>query len=702
MLDVRTPRLSLLVLAAALLGSSAALAPASSAGAASPLPEPPDFASEAYHDAWDYSNPEDLQLYPGAGLYGNVTNASIANGQLTATIGSGGALQPVWSVPGSVPWGRDGAAAPIDANRYTHISFSLDSAVSGAGGLFWFSCRDMTPSCYGGMPISIQAGSHVYDLTIRNGFSGTPLQWQGQIVGLRLQPPSASGGNTIHLDWLRLYQPVSGAAAGTTPPEQTTRRPEPVVLDPSATDGPDYASTVRGDAWDFSQPSDVAGTSNVSNPTFSGGVLHGTNGAPNQNDPQVNLPLAGSIDGSTYHHLSFRYRYDGAFNLSGAPGGGTLSRLIWQVAGNPAAYQDLDDVVTVPGWNDVSIDLATNPPSAIVDPDVRTRIGWAGQSITSVRFDPNEDPGPRSWYLDDLRLTADPGGSDSFDIRYQDNAWKSGTTADIYADTARGGGTSTLIASRVPVAQGVNTFHWQDSQVATGSYWIKVVLSDGLSSELSYSSAPVRIVKQIDPFGSYDSASRVPGGLRVRGWAVDPDSKTSPISVVAYVDGHGDRPVSASASRPDVGRVLPDYGPNHGFDYVLPVGAGQHSVCLYALNTGPGTNRLLSCKQVTVSSDPFGSLDGAALSGGTATVRGWAIDPDTGSAITVRTYVDGRYAGDATANGSRPDVAAAFPGYGSAHGYSLPVPAAVGSTVCVYALNSGAGSQNTTLGCRRV
>ena len=46
------------------------------------------------------------------------------------------------------------------------------------------------------------------------------------------------------------------------------------------------------------------------------------------------------------------------------------------------------------------------------------------------------------------------------------------------------------------------------------------------------------------------------------------------------------------------------------------------------------------------------------------------------------------------------DVAAAFPGWGPGHGYSLSVAARPGQRVCSYAINTLQGSDNTTLGCR--
>lgn len=89
------------------------------------------------------------------------------------------------------------------------------------------------------------------------------------------------------------------------------------------------------------------------------------------------------------------------------------------------------------------------------------------------------------------------------------------------------------------------------------------------------------------------------------------------------------------------------------------------------------------------------------VEGSTAVVTGWAIDADTPDPIPVHLYVGG--AGTAVvADRDRPDVGAAYPTSGSAHGFAeeLALPAGT-SNVCAYAINAGAGA-NTHLGCRSV
>jgi hypothetical protein len=148
--------------------------------------------------------------------------------------------------------------------------------------------------------------------------------------------------------------------------------------------------------------------------------------------------------------------------------------------------------------------------------------------------------------------------------------------------------------------------------------------------------------------------------------------------------------------------VYPGYGPDHGFSATLSAGGGPHTVCVSAVNVGDGSDTALGCRSTTVSTGPpFGSLDVVTTAIGSVTVRGWAIDPDTTSPITVHVYIDGG-AVALTANGNRPDVGQAHPLYGSNHGYSATLAAGGGShTVCAYGINVGAGT-NPQLGCRSV
>ncbi|MCW2606966.1 MAG: N-acetylmuramoyl-L-alanine amidase [Frankiales bacterium] len=223
-----------------------------------------------------------------------------------------------------------------------------------------------------------------------------------------------------------------------------------------------------------------------------------------------------------------------------------------------------------------------------------------------------------------------------------------------------------------------------------------------------------------EPFGSFDVAeSPEAGRVRVAGWAIDNDARTSPVSIHAYVGGEAGNPAAeghdlgaASGDRPDVGAAHPGAGNAHGVDATFTTGkTGAQAVCLYAINIGGGSNPLLGCRTVTiVDPHPFGSFDEATGSPGGVLVRGWTIDRSAAAAPTgVHIYIGGQ-AGQAGAEGhdigaaadDRQDVAAAYPGTGSSHGFSTTVTTARrgDQTVCAYAINLGAAGENRLLMCR--
>ncbi len=202
------------------------------------------------------------------------------------------------------------------------------------------------------------------------------------------------------------------------------------------------------------------------------------------------------------------------------------------------------------------------------------------------------------------------------------------------------------------------------------------------------------------PIGTVDAAaSNGKGGIHVAGWAFDPNT-TAPIAVRVYIDGVYAGSGTANTSRPDVGAAYPGYGNNHGYSFIVPGGLGN--ICAYGINFGPGGNTTLGCVNLTPPPrSPIGTLEAAATNNhGGVQVAGWTFDPNTTAPIAVQVYINGVYAGSGTANTSRPDVGAAYPGYGNNHGYAFIVPSGAqpGAQVCTYGINFGPGS-NTTLGC---
>lgn len=87
------------------------------------------------------------------------------------------------------------------------------------------------------------------------------------------------------------------------------------------------------------------------------------------------------------------------------------------------------------------------------------------------------------------------------------------------------------------------------------------------------------VVADRRPVVSVERVSPTTGGVRVIGWAWDPDS-ASPVTV-RVVAGARHESVAASASRPDVAAVVPGAGAARGFDVtVTGLPAGRHAVCV--------------------------------------------------------------------------------------------------------------------------
>jgi hypothetical protein len=204
------------------------------------------------------------------------------------------------------------------------------------------------------------------------------------------------------------------------------------------------------------------------------------------------------------------------------------------------------------------------------------------------------------------------------------------------------------------------------------------------------------------PFGNYESPVVFgPRTVTVQGWAIDPMSP-NPVAIRVDVNGVTLTTTTADLPRPDIAEVYPDAGANRGFATTLTLTSPVNQVCLVA--TSSQSSAALGCRAVNLpTGNPVGNFEFATLTGPrTVAVRGWALDPDTASAIGIRVEVNGVTTSSGTADTPRPDVGAAFPGYGDNHGYNTSLTLATGSNrICLIAINSGPGA-NTSLGCRTV
>ena len=477
-------------LTVALVSEIAQIVPAAADVGAPSAPGSVDYFTNRWNDPMDFNNGEDLDLTPGRMVQNGSANWD--NGKLH--LSNVGQVFFLRHDPGGLPNSaiRDPEARPLNANRFTRIAFSMYSNINSVTAIGYRTCG----SCPDGFRyFDIVAGWHTYDIDMQGtndhenfqnlGHSGhAGFNWESTISLLYMAPAfNGSQKPDLLLDWFSIYQPSASTAS----------RPSPRVISPSEGGGTDFASAVRGDPWDMDQSSDVALTANART-SFGGGQLNAA-GAGALNDPVVVLNIgAQAIDATLYKKFAVTISYDGPWGLADAPGGGLVSRIIWRTASGGVQQVALPMVMNT-GKTTYIVDLSKNVIDPAGTPQV---IPWgqgAGTFVSQLRFDPHEDPGGRSWYIDDVKLLRNEAVAPTFDIHYSDDNWASGTTADVYADTDddTGNGLGTRIASGLGVAAGVNTYRWNGAGVGAGSYYIHTVLFRGPQSTIGTSTGQVDV-----------------------------------------------------------------------------------------------------------------------------------------------------------------------------------------------------------------
>jgi hypothetical protein len=399
------------------------------------------------------------------------------------------------------------------------------------------------------------------------------------------------------------------------------------------------------------------------------------------------LRVAGwALDASTATSLTIQYRVDGALVHTSA---GSLNRPdlapYFPGLGTAHGFDARFDVP--PGYHTLSVE-AFAPDAPIDRFVVGTRSLAVGIPFGAVDL-VKQVPGG----LDMAGWVIDPDSTQRSPVHvYVDGTMVASTTTQLprpdVAAVFPGFGTTTGWSVFVPAVAGVHT---------VCAYAIN--LDDpGLNQLLACRTVTLRGA----PLGALDRAERAPGGVRVAGWAFDPQT-AGVVDVHVYVDGTFVTAQRADLPRTDIAQYAPPYGAAHGFDFVVPVLPGRRDVCVYAIDANAtGDNPMLGCSTVAVASAPLGALDAAPRVPQGVRVVGWALDPDTAAPVAVHVYVDGTLVAEVRADEPRPDIAGSYPGYGAAHGFDVVVPAsAARHEVCAYAIGNTAG-QNVLLACRSV
>ncbi|MGK0722259.1 hypothetical protein [Leucobacter sp. W1478] len=103
-----------------------------------------------------------------------------------------------------------------------------------------------------------------------------------------------------------------------------------------------------------------------------------------------------------------------------------------------------------------------------------------------------------------------------------------------------------------------------------------------------------------NPKGEVKEMWGVTGQIKMWGWAADPDTSDS-IELHVRVNQTQWFVIHADSPYPSMSSLLPGVGINHGFGGSIPISPGNHEVCVFAVNIGPGTSQTLRCAYVSTT-----------------------------------------------------------------------------------------------------
>jgi hypothetical protein len=211
-----------------------------------------------------------------------------------------------------------------------------------------------------------------------------------------------------------------------------------------------------------------------------------------------------------------------------------------------------------------------------------------------------------------------------------------------------------------------------------------------------------------NPYGFADISWSEPAGIRVRGWARDPDMP-GPISVTVtrdYDTSHIAR-VTADSAPPAASStftLFPVDSAGHSFEVFIPAvyDGRSHEVVVTAENVGAGTSTELTHQTgYSWKGSPFGEVTRwDASDPQRLRVSGWAIDPDSAAPVTVTVDNDGSTA-VVPADLPRDDLPAAFTSLGRNHGFETTVPLTRGLNIVCVTVQDTAG-QGNVLDCSAI
>lgn len=493
-----------------------------------------EFFTDTFGDPLDYANAEDVALVDEALIVGVAEKPTLSDGQLHLKFNGLGYFSPLWGgydVGGhamgsdAVGHDREGNARRLDGTEYT--TFRVRMNVSGAvgAGIFFYTCvAGVNDGCQSGVQFVTAPGWHTYQADVP----------KASVSGIRV---AISGNVNVDVDWVQ----VLGPNKGNTTVDNALVGPVPEVLNPDAAGAipllfplggrpiaytgtncvnNDWATRVRGDAWDFDQKTDTERVENYNSWDVANGLFNGIGAwAPKPGepgDPGIRLALSGrTIDPSVWHRTTLVVPFwDGRYSQEFKDDGGWVFRTIWKFTDSetfqvsaPAVEYPNDTTISIDQNDPTPFDGSQSPSTNINDVTAKGQRGWSspGKPVRVFRIDVSEPYKARQTPIDQVFLSTNDCGVKAADIVFRDNNPGDGTTAEVFASESPKGPWNRV--GTAPVTAGLNTWTW--SNAPAGTWWIKIGMTRGDTYGENMSTGPVTIGTD---FADVIKAAAAPGG----------------------------------------------------------------------------------------------------------------------------------------------------------------------------------------------
>jgi hypothetical protein len=288
-----------------------------------------------------------------------------------------------------------------------------------------------------------------------------------------------------------------------------------------------------------------------------------------------------------------------------------------------------------------------------------------------------------------------PTGSLSSLVQTATGLRVAGSTADPNAKTAKLRVTLTLNgATKATVVAGAGKAGHSfsaDVAVPDGTYRVCGTAQNrgwGRSSSIGCRS----ITLNHRPVGAITGLKQSPGGFTVAGWAKDPDSTAR---LALDITRNGQLVARGTANGANTARQ------GYGFRLGATVPDGPSKICVKAHNVGPGKDRYVDCRTITLNYSPIATVTGLKQSQDGAIVAGWATDPDTTEPVPVRFTVDGVAPAEPATGvtADRTEANMPKPGY-SFRERVTPIATNGPHEICAIATNLSYGTHDSIPTCR--